>query len=45
LRTGLGATRQGRAATRAEKSKEKADVLHAIYDLITVAGPEIVVSG
>jgi hypothetical protein len=25
-----------------EKSKEKADVLHAIYDRITVAGPEIV---
>ena len=25
-----------------ETSKEKADVLHAIYDRITVAGPEIV---
>jgi hypothetical protein len=28
-----------------EKSKKKAEVLHAFYDRITVAGPEIVVSG
>ena len=34
--------RQGESLQGPEKSKEKADVLHAIYDRITVAGPEIV---
>jgi len=32
----------GESLQAPEKSKEKADVLHAIYDRITVAGPEIV---
>ena len=32
----------GESLQASEKSKEKADVLHAIYDRITVAGPEIV---
>ncbi len=32
----------GESLQAPEKSKEKADVRHAIYDRITVAGPEIV---
>ena len=32
----------GESLRATDKSKEKADVLHAIYDRITVAGPEIV---
>ena len=32
----------GESLQATEKSKEKADVLHAIYERITVAGPEIV---
>ena len=32
----------GESLQAPEKSKEKADVMHAIYDRITVAGPEIV---
>jgi hypothetical protein len=32
----------GESLQVAEKSKEKADLMHAIYDGITVAGPEIV---
>jgi len=32
----------GESLRAPEKSKEKADVIHAIYDRITVAGPEIV---
>ncbi len=32
----------GESLQAPEKSKEKADLMHAIYDRITVAGPEIV---
>jgi len=36
------AARPRRVAPAPEKSKEKADLMHAIYDRITVTGPEIV---
>ena len=32
----------GQSLQAPEKSKEKADLMHAIYDRITVAGPEII---
>ncbi|MES2210544.1 MAG: hypothetical protein V4515_10235 [Chloroflexota bacterium] len=35
----------GESLQAPEKSKEKADVMHAIYDQITVAGPRSWVSG